>query len=136
MTGIRESTVEAAALDWLRNLGYRVVHAPEPGPYGLRDTYGDVVLRRILRDRLANLNPDLPADAHGPGWGAAGRHQSRGRRCPPGSAGCVRRDHGGGAAALGPRGRNSNRPDLYPPPPGLLSDQEVQSVLDWTRGEG
>ena len=29
-----------------------------------------------------------------------------------------------------------NRPDLYPPPPGLLSDQEVQSVLDWTRGEG
>ena len=107
MTGIRESTVEAAALDWLRNLGYRVVHAPEPGPYGLRDTYGDVVLRRILRDRLANLNPDLSADALGPGWGAAGRHQSRGRRCPPGSAGCVRRDLGRGAAALGPCGRNS-----------------------------
>ena len=63
MTGIRESTVEAAALDWLRDLGYRVVHAPEPGPYGLRDTYGDVVLSRILRDRLASLNPDLPADA-------------------------------------------------------------------------
>lgn len=28
-----------------------------------------------------------------------------------------------------------NRPDLYPPPPGLLSDQEVQAALDWTRGE-
>ena len=63
MKGIRESTVEAAALDWLRDLGYRIVHAPEPGPYGLRDTYGDVVLSRILRDWLANLNPDLPADA-------------------------------------------------------------------------
>ena len=63
MLKITESTVEAAALDWLRDLGYRVVHAPEPGPYGLRDTYGDVVLPRILRDRLASLNPDLPADA-------------------------------------------------------------------------
>ena len=63
MKGIRESTVEAAALDWLRDLGYRIVHAPEPGPYGLRDTYGDVVLPRILHERLANLNPDLPADA-------------------------------------------------------------------------
>ena len=63
MKGIRESTVEAAALDWLRDLGYRIVHAPEPGPYGLRATYGDVVLSRILRDWLANLNPDLPAGA-------------------------------------------------------------------------
>jgi len=60
---INESTVEFAALDWLRDLGYRIVHAPEPGPYGLRDTYADVVLPQILRDRLANLNPDLPADA-------------------------------------------------------------------------
>ena len=62
MTGIRESTVEAAALDWLRNLGYRIVHAPEPGPYGLRDSYREVVLHGILRDRLAHLNPDLPPD--------------------------------------------------------------------------
>ncbi|MYA44773.1 MAG: type I restriction endonuclease subunit R [Acidobacteria bacterium] len=63
MSRITESVVEDAALDWLRDLGYRTVHAPEPGPYGLRDTYGDVVLPRILRDRLAHLNPDLPADA-------------------------------------------------------------------------
>ena len=28
-----------------------------------------------------------------------------------------------------------NRPDLYPPPPGLLSDEEIQEALDWTRGE-
>ena len=63
MAKITESVVEDAALDWLRDMDYRIVHAPEPGPYGLRDTYGDVVLARILRDRLATLNPDLPADA-------------------------------------------------------------------------
>ena len=63
MQRVSEATVENAALDWLRILGYRTVHAPEPGPYGLRDTYGDVVLPQILRDQLANLNPDLPADA-------------------------------------------------------------------------
>ena len=63
MNPVTESTVEAASLDWLRDLSYRVVHAPEPGPQGLRDTYGDVVLPRILRDRLASLNPDLSADA-------------------------------------------------------------------------
>ena len=55
--------VEDAALDWLHHLGYRTVHAREPGPYGLRDTYSDVVLPRVLRDRLAKLNPDLPTDA-------------------------------------------------------------------------
>ncbi|MCY3747125.1 MAG: type I restriction endonuclease subunit R [Acidobacteria bacterium] len=63
MRRVSEATVENAALDWLRNLGYRIVHAPEPGAYGLRDTYSDVVLSRILRDRLADLNPDLPPDA-------------------------------------------------------------------------
>lgn len=28
-----------------------------------------------------------------------------------------------------------HRPDLYPPPPGLLSEEEIQEALDWTRGE-
>ncbi len=63
MPKITESIVEDAALGWLQALGYRITHAPEPRPYGLRDTYGDVVLPRILRDRLANLNPALPTDA-------------------------------------------------------------------------
>ena len=63
MQPVSEATVENVALDWLRDLGYRVVYAPEPGPYGLRGTYADVVLPQILRDRLASLNPDLPADA-------------------------------------------------------------------------
>ena len=63
MRFVSEATVEEAALDWLSRLGYRRVRAPEPGPFGLRDTYGDVVLPRVVQDRLANLNPDLPADA-------------------------------------------------------------------------
>ena len=63
MPRITESIVEDAALEWLRDLGYRVVHAPEPGPSRLRDNYGGVVLPRVLRDRMANLNPGLPADA-------------------------------------------------------------------------
>lgn len=28
-----------------------------------------------------------------------------------------------------------NRPELYPPPPGLLSDEAVRAALDWSRGE-
>lgn len=28
-----------------------------------------------------------------------------------------------------------SRPDLYPPPPGLLSEKEIQEALHWTRGE-
>ena len=28
-----------------------------------------------------------------------------------------------------------NRPDLYSPPPGLLSEEEIRSHLDWVRGD-
>ena len=28
-----------------------------------------------------------------------------------------------------------HRRDLYPPPAGLLSEEEIQEALDWTRGE-
>ena len=63
MNGVREATVEAAALHWLRELGYRVEHAPEPSRSGLRDTHAAVVLSQLLWDRLAHLNPDLPPEA-------------------------------------------------------------------------
>ena len=65
MPQVSESTVEAAALDWFRDLGYRIVHAPDslPGPYGLRDSYADAVLPRILRDALERFNPNLPPGA-------------------------------------------------------------------------
>ena len=36
-----------------------------------------------------------------------------------------------GEARLG----KPNRPELYPPPPGLLSEEAIQEALDWTRGE-
>ena len=28
-----------------------------------------------------------------------------------------------------------NQPNLSPPPPGLLSEEEIQEALDWTRGD-
>ena len=63
MTAIAESTVEAAALEWLEGLGWAVAHGPEIGPDtpdAERADYGAVVLERRLRDALARLNPDLP----------------------------------------------------------------------------
>ncbi len=34
MTGITESEVEDAALEWLAGLGYAVLHGPDIGPEG------------------------------------------------------------------------------------------------------
>ena len=39
------------------------------------------------------------------------------------------------ARAGGIRLSKPSRPDLYPPPPGLLSEDEIQEALDWTRDE-
>jgi len=61
-----ESVVEEAALGWLEALGYRVVFGAEmaPGePGGERNNYGQVILEARLREALARLNPDVPADA-------------------------------------------------------------------------
>ena len=61
-----ESTVESAALDWLENQGWSVAHGPNiaPGVTGAeRIDYGEVLLEQRLRDALARLNPDLPAEA-------------------------------------------------------------------------
>jgi type I restriction enzyme R subunit len=61
-----ESVVEDAALDWLRALGYAVKHGSEiaPGEAGAeRGNYGQVVLADRLRQALARLNPELPAEA-------------------------------------------------------------------------
>ncbi len=63
---LSESTVEAAALDWLRSLGWTVLHGPDVAPdtpTAERDDYDDVVLHGRLRTALAHLNPDLPNDA-------------------------------------------------------------------------
>ncbi len=61
-----ESTVEQASLSWLAALGWQMIHGPDIAPDtpgAERTDYGRVVLERRLRDPLAQLNPDLPADA-------------------------------------------------------------------------
>ncbi|MDE0432824.1 MAG: type I restriction endonuclease, partial [Bryobacterales bacterium] len=61
-----ESTVEAAALEWLAGLGWRVAHGPEIGPHAEgaeRAHYTEVVLEHRLRGALDRLNPELPAEA-------------------------------------------------------------------------
>ncbi|MCL4489569.1 MAG: type I restriction endonuclease subunit R [Chloroflexi bacterium] len=66
MASFTESVVEEAALDWLGELGYKVLHGPKiaPGELGAeRDDYSQVILPRRLRDTLTRLNPKLPGDA-------------------------------------------------------------------------
>ena len=63
---ITEADVEAAALDWLRDIGWQVVHGPDiapDAPASERNDYGQVVLERRLRDALGELNPGLPVEA-------------------------------------------------------------------------
>jgi len=68
MSGFTESVVEDAALSWLESLGYAVLHGPDiavgmPGAERSDPNYRDVVLEGRLRQALARLNPDLPAEA-------------------------------------------------------------------------
>ncbi len=66
MTHLTESDVESAALAWLESIGWRVKNGAEIAPDGItpeRTDFSAVVLERRLRDALALLNPDLPAEA-------------------------------------------------------------------------
>jgi type I restriction enzyme R subunit len=66
MAHLTESEIESAALSWLSGLGYQTLFGPDiaPGePAAKREHYGQVVLERRLRDALARLNPQVPADA-------------------------------------------------------------------------
>ena len=61
-----ESTVESAALAWLEAIGWRIAHGADiaPGaPRTERADYSEVILAQRLRDALARLNPELPAEA-------------------------------------------------------------------------
>ena len=62
MSGVKESTVEDAALAWLENLGWTIAHGPDIATEERTD-YGQVILEQRLRDALARLNPSLPASA-------------------------------------------------------------------------
>ena len=66
MSAVSESTVEDAALEWLRGLGWNVAHGPDIAPHATdaeREDYDQVVLEHRLRDALRHLNPALPREA-------------------------------------------------------------------------
>ena len=66
MNSITESDIETATLDWLADLGYTVLHGPDIAPETLsaeRSRYEDVVLTQRLRDAVARLNPNIPAES-------------------------------------------------------------------------
>ena len=63
-TSFTESEVEASALDWLKALGYAVLHGPaiavgELAAERSDPNYRDVVLERCLRD---TVEPVVPGD--------------------------------------------------------------------------
>ena len=61
-----ESVIEEATLAWLERLGYTIKHGPEIAPGELwaeRNDYTQVVLEDRLRQGLARLNLQLPAEA-------------------------------------------------------------------------
>jgi len=65
-TGITESVVEEAAIEWFKSLGYQYLFGPDIACDGLhpeRASYGDVVLVERLRAALISLNPDIPAES-------------------------------------------------------------------------
>lgn len=73
MTAFAESVVEEAALAWLTDLGFAVLHGPdiavgEPSAERNDPNYRDVVLERRLRQALVRLNPNLPPEALEDAW--------------------------------------------------------------------
>ncbi len=66
MGTITESEVEGAALAWLQAIGWQIAHGLEIAPdmpAAVRRDYGELVLKRWLRDALGRLNPHVPAEA-------------------------------------------------------------------------
>lgn len=68
MSNFAESVVEDATLDWLKALGYTILHGPEiaagePGAERTDPNYRDVILERRLRKALERLNSALPPEA-------------------------------------------------------------------------
>ncbi len=69
MTPLDEAQLEITVCDWLKDdLGYEYAYGPEIAADGLapeRDpeaNYGDVVLVDRLREAIARINPDVPAE--------------------------------------------------------------------------
>lgn len=63
---LNEATVEEAALEWLRELGYSYAHGPDISPGGAapeRASFAEVALAGRLRAALERLNPRLSPGA-------------------------------------------------------------------------
>ena len=63
---IDESDIETTALNWLADMGYSVLHAPDIAPDtsdAERSRYEEVVLTGRLRDAVARLNPSIPTES-------------------------------------------------------------------------
>ena len=63
---IYESDIEETSLGWFADLGYTVLHGPDIAPDtpdAERSSYKEVILTRRLRDAIARLNPEIPAEA-------------------------------------------------------------------------
>ena len=63
---INELDIEETSLHWLDELGYTVLDSPDIAPdtpHAERSRYEDVVLERRLRDAVARLNPNIPAES-------------------------------------------------------------------------
>ena len=63
---LTESTVEEAALEIFGALNYTILHGPTIAPgemFAERTSYGDVVLVKRLREALARINAQIPAEA-------------------------------------------------------------------------
>ena len=61
MTNLTGADAEQAALEWLLDLGWQVLHGPDiapDGPNAERDDYWQVVLDRRLRDALTVIKPN------------------------------------------------------------------------------
>lgn len=66
MKNFCESHLEEAALEWLEELGYEIVFAPDIAPdgeYPEREDYSDVILNDRLKEALKRINPKMPHDA-------------------------------------------------------------------------
>src|ERR1022692_1703757 len=66
MSGVTESVVEEACLEWFRGLGFATAYGPNIGPEGMseeRSSWEGVILVARLRQAVARIIPELPHSA-------------------------------------------------------------------------
>jgi type I restriction enzyme, R subunit len=66
MYSFNEDQLEEATLNYLEELGYEIIYAPEISPDGEfpeREEYSDVLLEGRLQDALQRINPHIPEEA-------------------------------------------------------------------------